>query len=440
VSATSALRLLAAGDEGWDEARRCWNLALDQRPAAVAFPTSADDVTAAVGFARENGLRVAFQGGGHNTGPLRWDEPTLLLRTDRMRVIEIDAAGRRARVEAGVLSDELTAAAASHGLAFLAGTSPDVGVVGYTLGGGLSWFVRKHGLASNAILAAEVVLADGRHVRADAASEADLFWALRGGGGNFGAVIALELALLPLTEVYAGALFWPLERALEVLNAWRDWTATVPEECTSLGRLLKLPDLAELPTHLRGRSFVLVELAVLGDGGGALVEPLRRLGPELDTMATIAPTGLSAINMDPPNPVPYRGEGIHLRDLDRAAIEALVDAFLTSALMHSEVRHLGGAAARSSPEHGALDRIDASYTTMTFGLAPDAESEATVLRDLDTLHRALAHWDAGARYVNFTESPVDGRLLFPARSYDRLCEVKMRYDPSDLFRANHPIA
>ncbi|HZQ02895.1 MAG TPA: FAD-binding protein [Gaiellaceae bacterium] len=430
------VRLVTPGDRAWDEARGCWNLAVDQRPAAVAFPESAAEVGSLVRHAAAEGMRIAFQGGGHNTAPIGWSERVLLLRTNRMRGIEIDAAARRARIDAGVLSDELTAAAAARGLAFLAGTSPDVGVVGYALGGGLSWLTRKYGLACNSIVGAEVVTADGRLLRVDREHEPDLFWALRGGGGNFAAVTALELALLPLAEVDAGALFWPIERAVEVLSAWREWTATVPEACTSLGRLLKLPDAEEVSPRLRGRSFVLVELCVAGDAA-PLVDPLRRLDPELDTVATISPTGLSAINMDPPNPVPYRGEGIHLRAFDVAAVAALVEAFVPSALLHAEVRHLGGAAARGSAAHGALDRIDAPYTTMSFGLTPDAESEAAVLRDLARLYRALAPWDAGSRYLNFTESPVDARLLFPAPSYERLCAVRARYDPRGLFRANH---
>src|SRR5262249_34438363 len=151
-------RLVAAGDENWDEARQGWNLAVDQRPVGVAFPESADDVVAAVRHAAARRLRVAFQGGGHNTGPIPWGDDVLLLRTDRMRDIAVDPIGRRARIGAGVLSDELTPAAAAHGLAFLTGTSPDVGVVGYSIGGGLSWFGRKHGLCANSILAADVVV------------------------------------------------------------------------------------------------------------------------------------------------------------------------------------------------------------------------------------------------------------------------------------------
>ena len=217
-------------DATWDTARQAWNLAVDQRPVAVVYPESADDVVATVRFAAEHGLRIAFNAGGHNTGPIDWTRDTLLLKTERMRGIEIDPDRRRARVEAGVLSKPLAIAAGEHGLAYLAGTSPDVGVLGYALGGGMSWMVRSHGLACNTIVAADVVTADGRRVRIDRDTEPELFWALRGGSGNVAAVTALELELFPVAEIYAGAMLWPIERATEILNAWREWIETVPDD------------------------------------------------------------------------------------------------------------------------------------------------------------------------------------------------------------------
>ena len=308
------------GDEAWDAARQAWNLAVDQRPVAVVYPESADDVVATVRFAAEHGLRIAFNAGGHNAGPIDWSRDTLLLKTERMDGIEIDAAARRARVEAGVLSKPLAVAAGDHGLAYLAGTSPNVGVLGYALGGGLSWMIRTFGLACNSIVSAEVVTADGRLVRADRETEPELFWALRGGGGNVGAVTAIELELFPIAEIYAGALFWPIERAAEILKAWRDWIETVPEACESLGRMLQLPDVPFLPEAVRGRSFVLVEAAFIGNAsdGAALLQPLRDLGPEMDTIAMMPASELSVVNMDPDDPLPYSGEGILLTDLPAA--------------------------------------------------------------------------------------------------------------------------
>ena len=234
ISAAPATTIVMPGDPGWDDARRAWNLAVDQHPAAVALPASAQDVAEAVRFARSRGLRVAAQGTGHNARPLGSLEDTLLVKLTRMRRVTIDPVARIARAEAGAVWHEVVDAADGHGLAALAGSAPDVGVVGYTIGGGISWLGRSYGLAANNVEAIEVVTAEGRLVRADACTEPDLFWALRGGGGSFGVVTAIELRLFPVTEVYAGQLWWPAEAASPVLQAWRDLTQSdPPEEFTS---------------------------------------------------------------------------------------------------------------------------------------------------------------------------------------------------------------
>ena len=398
-------------------------------------------MVATVRFATERGLRIAFNAGGHNAGPIDWSRDTLLLKTERMDGIEIDAARRRARVEAGALSRPLAVAAGEHGLAYLAGTSPNVGVLGYALGGGLSWMIRTHGLACNTITAAEVVTADGRLVRIDHETEPELFWALRGGGGNVAAVTAIELELFPVAEIYAGALFWPIERATEVLRAWREWIETVPEACESLGRMLQLPDVPFLPENVRGRSFVLVEVAITGsaEDAAALVRPLRDLGPEIDTVATMPTSELSVVNMDPEDPLPYSGEGILLTDLPPAAIDWMVETFVGSPLLHVEVRHLGGAAARRSPDHGVLDAIDEPFVCFTFGLAFDAPMLAAVDRHVHLLLDGLGPWDSGRRYLNFAESAMDPRSIYPAEGYDRLVRAKATYDPTGVFLANHPV-
>jgi FAD/FMN-containing dehydrogenase len=430
------------GDDGWDVARQAWNLDVEQRPAAVVYPESAEDVAATVRHAADGGYRIAFNAGGHNAGPIAWADDTILLKTERMRAVSIDPVTRRARLEAGVLARDLADAAGEHGLAYLAGTSPDVGVVGYALGGGISWMARAHGLACNTIVAAEVVLADGRLIRTDAETEPELLWALRGGSGNVGAVTALEMDLLPLPEIYAGALLWPIERAAEILSAWRAWTDGVPEACQSLGRMLQLPDVPFLPDHLRARSFVLVEAAILGAAADAdvLVAPLRALGPEIDTMAVIPTRDLSLVNMDPDFPLPYVGEGILLTDLPGPAIERVVEAFTGSPLLHVEVRHLGGALARRSPEHGVLDAIDEPFLAFTFGLTPDPGLRTAVANSVAGVLAALEPWDSGRRYLNFAETRMDPRSIFPLESFERLRAAKARYDPTGLFRANHSVA
>ena len=227
-------KLVLPTHSGFDQARQAWNLAVQQHPAAVAYPETAFDVAATVLFAAERGQRVAPQGTGHNAAPFGSLDNTILLKTERMRGVTIDPVARTAHVRAGTLWIEVVEAAARYGLAALAGSSPDVGVVGYTLGGGMSFLARKYGLAANNVRSIELVTADGRLVRADHEHEPELFWALRGGGGNFGIVTSIELELFELSEVYAGILWYPIERGDEVLHAWRELTRSDADDDRTL--------------------------------------------------------------------------------------------------------------------------------------------------------------------------------------------------------------
>jgi hypothetical protein len=431
-------------DPDWDHARQAWNLAVDQRPAAVAIPESVEDVIAVVRFARERGLRVAAQGTGHNACAIETLEDTVLLKTSAMRGVEIDADGRRARVQAGALWADVAVPASEAGLAALAGSSHDVGVVGYSLGGGLSWLARKHGLAANSILAVELVTPDGRLVRADADHEPDLFWAIRGGGGNFGVVTALELRLFPVERVYAGMVAFPWERATEVLQTWREWTDTVPDEVTSSGRILQFPPLPDIPEPLRGRKLVVVEVAYLGDEaeGDRIIAPLRALGPEMDTFAMITPAELLQLHMDPPAPVPGRGGHVMLGGLSAEAIDAFVAVAgpgSGSTLLSVELRQLGGALARPAVNAGALDSFDGRFALFGVGIAMGPEAVAAIEATLADVRRTLAMWTAGRPYLNFAEEPTDTRTAYPAETYERLQAIRAAHDPDEVMVANHPI-
>jgi hypothetical protein len=435
--------VLPGGDE-WDAARQAWNLAADQHPAAVVFPESAEDVVRLVDHARAAGLRVTTQGTGHFATTLDSLEDTILVRTTRMRGIEIDPVRRRARVEAGVVWAEVSLAAAEHGLAGLAGSAGDVGVVGYTLGGGIGWLGRRYGLAANSVLAVELVTADGRHMRADADHESDLFWAVRGGGGSFGVVTAIEFALYPVAEVYAGAFFFPFERAAEVLDAWRVWTKGTPPELTSAARLMQFPPIPDLPEHLRGRSFVVVEAAFVGseEAGAELVRPLRGLGPDMDTFATIPASELRHLHMDPPQPVPGAGDGMTLTALSREGIDALVEIAgpgSGSPLLSVELRQLGGGFATASAGHGAVGTLDAEFALFAVGMAPTAAAAAAVKARVAAVKEMLAPWEDDCGYFNFADGPRDGDGLFPPETYRALQAVKAVHDPGELFRASHPV-
>jgi len=433
------------GDLSWDAARTPWNLAADQLPAAVVVAYSAEDVAEAVRFASERGYAVAAQGTGHAAGTLADRlEGTILVRMHRMRDVEIDPAMRAARAEAGALWMDVTSAAAEHGLAALAGSSPDVGVVGYTLGGGLSFLGRRYGLAANHVRAIELVTADGHLVRADSRREPDLFWALRGGGGNFGIVTAIEFTLYPVTEVYAGVMFWPIERAAEVLHAWRELVPSVPESMTTVGRLLMLPPIPDIPEPLRGRKFVVVEAIHLGDEdeGAELLAPLRALEPEMDTVRTIPASELSALHMDPEHPVPGAGDGMLLDDVTDEAIDALADLATSGAvdaLLSVELRQLGGAIARPMLGQGAVGHFEAGFAMFAIGIAPVPEARRGVEGALDSITAVLEPSRATSGYINFAERPTEIERLYSTDVHRRLREMKRRFDPAGLFMSNHPI-
>ncbi len=445
LRARCAGTVVAPEDDAWDEARRAWQLRFDQQPAAVVYPSDAGDVAAAVRFAREAGLRVAVQGTGHNAPAYgRLADDTLLVRTSAMQEVEIDPATRRARVQAGALWEQAVAPASPMGLAALHGSSPDVGIVGYSLGSGVGWLARKYGLACNSLTAVELVTADGDHVRTDAEHEPELFWALRGGGGNFGAVTALEFALYPVENVYAGWLIWPWEESGRVLHRWAEWVETVPDEVTSVVRILQLPPLPIIPEPIRGRQIVVVEAAYLGDesGGAELLRPLRELAPEIDTFATVPPAGLVRLHADPEGPTP----AVVAHALTNELPETAVDAFLGTAgpgsgspLVSAEIRHLGGALGTAETGAGALSHIDAAFMTIAVGMPMDDEAAAACERQMSAVTNALAPWGSGRSYLNLAERPTDTRTAYTADTHGRLHAIRTRVDPDGVFRANHEI-
>jgi FAD/FMN-containing dehydrogenase len=442
VRANLAGELVLPGDSNWDEARLAWHLAVDQRPAAVAVPRDVNDVIEIVHWARENDLRVAPQGTGHNAAALGDLAGTVLVKTHGMRGVTIDPVARTARAEAGVIWIEVVEAAAEHGLAALAGSSPDVGVVGYTLGGGLSWLARKHGIGANQVVAVELVTADGEFRRVDRENDPDLFWAVRGGGGAFGVVTAIEFNLFALTEVYAGHLFFPIERAAEVLRAWRDWTETVPDEITSVGRVLQLPPIPEIPEPFRGNSYVVVQAIYSGDDvdeAERLIEPMRALGASVDTFDVMPVPALSRLHMDPEGPTPAKGDGGTLRALDDETIDALLAAVVGTPIVAAEVRHLGGAVARAKAEHGALASFDAPYLTFAVGMIPVPELREPLGAAVDGFVEALEPWAAEHTYLNFAEGRRESKTLWTESAHHRLRRVKAQYDPENVIRSNHPI-
>ncbi|MCB0913218.1 MAG: FAD-binding oxidoreductase [Propionibacteriaceae bacterium] len=436
-------RVFLPGDPGYDAARTPWNVAVEQRPAAVAVPTSAEEVVEVVRAAAGAGLKVAPQSTGHNAGPLSGRlADTVLLRLSDFTGVSVDPVRQVARVVGGTVWEPVVAAAAAHGLAVMHGSSPDVGVAGFTLGGGLSWYARSAGLTCNHMVAAEVVLADGSLVRADAEHHSGLFWALRGGSGNFGVVTALELRLLPIADAYAGMLLWDGAHASTVCRAWADWTHGLAEEVTTSLRLLSLPPLPELPEFIRGRQLVVVDGAVLASDERAveLLDPLRVLHPELDTFGRVPASALGRIHMDPEGPTPGVSDHLILDDVDAAAVDALIAAAGAesgSTLLAAELRHLGGALGRPASGGGALDRLPGGYTGYFVAVAATPELGARGRSDAARAVAALQPWSSGRRFSNFVEEPVGATAVFEPDALARLRTLRSELDPAGVFRANH---
>jgi hypothetical protein len=237
---------------------------------------------------------------------------------------------------------------------------------------------------------------------------------------------------------------WPLERAAAVLYAWREWTRTVPDEMTSVGRLLRVPPLPDIPEPFRGRSFVVVEGVYLGaeDDAAKLLAPLRALAPEMDTFATMPVQDLHHLHMDPEQPVPGAADGMLLEDFPPEAVDSLLEvagAAASSPLISVEIRHLEGALADPKPTHGALASIEAAFAVFAVGIAPSPEAKAAVHSHIEFLRGALAPWSEGREYLNFTERPTDGRPFYREQAYRRLRRIKAHYDPVEIIRSNHPI-
>jgi FAD/FMN-containing dehydrogenase len=432
------------GDPGYDAARMPWNVAVDQRPAAVAYPATAEDVSEVVRAAAESGLRVAPQGTGHNAGPLGPLGDCVLLRTSALTEVHVDTRNRVARVGAGVLWADVVEAAAEHGLAALHGSSPDVGVVGYSLGGGIGWYARQLGMSTNSVLAVELVLADGTWVRADEHDNPDLFWAVRGGGGNFGIVTAMELRLFDIETAYAGMLIWDQDHAERVLRTWAAWTDDAPDCVSTSFRMLNLPPMPELPEFLRGRQLVVIDGAVLAEDQRAeeILAALRALGPEIDTFARVPAASLTRLHMDPEGPTPGVSASTVIAELPDAAIEsflALTGRGSGSTLLAAELRQLGGALARPAEGAGALPLLEGRFVLFGVAVAATPEMGERGHADAVALVDALSAYSSGRDYLNFAETAVDTSRSFPEETWLRLKTIRSAVDPHGVLVANHRV-
>jgi FAD/FMN-containing dehydrogenase len=435
------------GDVGYEEMRATWDLAVEHRPALIVAPEEPADVIAAVRFARKHELPVAVQGAGH--GPIFGCNGGVLINNRRMKKISIDRADRVARVEAGVVWGELLNAAHEFGLAGLSGTAPDVGVVGYTLGGGTGWLARQYGYASDSVTAVEIVTGDGRLLRATEHEYSDLFWAVRGGGGSFGVVTALEFRLYPVSMVYGGTLYFPVERAHEVFRTYVEWTRELPESVTSTIVIVHVPDAPFVPEPARGKSFVEVQGCMNMPAAEAteLLKPLRALAPVMDDFAWMAYKDSGRIAHEPEHPMWARTGTESLAGLP----EELVDDLLMEAgdRAHTSLaliafRHIEGAYRREGEDASAASRPDARFVMLSIGTAMTPEQRDLVAADTAALRGVCRPYRAGSPLFNFVgwggrDRAEIGELYSDAK-YRVLTGIKERYDPDNLFRFAMPVA
>ncbi|MFD6534599.1 FAD-binding protein [Streptomyces sp. NPDC060184] len=434
--------------QGYEEECATYNLICGLRPAVVVGATSAADVREAVRFAVRHGLPVAVASAAHQVvSPAR---DGLLVTTRRMRRLVVDAGERTVRAEPGVRWSDVLPCTAEAGLAPLAGSAPEVGVVGYTLGGGQSPLLgRSLGYAADHVRRVDLVTADGelRHVTAQ--SEPDLFWAVLGGKGNFGIVTEIEFEVFPVSRFYGGGIYFAGEHLAPVLDAWRAWLPTVGEDMTTSVAIQRLPDLPVLPEPLRGAFVVHLRVGYLGpeDEGAALIAPLRAAAPALIDLVGEKPfTAIGEIHTDPVAPMPYFDRSVCLEEFSEKTAQALVD--LTGpdsgcTLANVEIRALGGAFDREPVVPNAVSSRGLPFVVFAFALGAPDRAE-TLRSDLATVVDGLAPWTAGRAMVNFLspEEATDAegvRAAYGAQRYDRLAEVKRRYDPANVFRFNHNI-
>jgi hypothetical protein len=450
VSRAESLRGLCGGsvqlpgDPAYDMARSPWNLQMHDYPAAVAYPAFPDEVAEVLRAAAAAGLQVAAQGTGHGAPPLEGRlGDAVLLRTSAMTELEIDADRRTVRAGAGVLWGDLADAAGRHGLASRHPSSPDVGVVGYSLGGGIGWYARKLGLQCNAITAVELVLADGSLVRATDDRDTELFWALRGGAVPLGVVTALEFDLFPLETVVAGALAWDWTAVERVLPAWVAWCADAPEEATTAFRLLDVPSVEPIPAELHGRQIAMIDGAVLGDDAFAaeVLAPLRALAPEFDTIARVPAASLVRLHLDPEGPTPAYASSTLVSGLPDAALAGILGAVGPGSgtrLAAAELRQLGGAVSRPAPDGGALSFLDGRFLALGLGLGGgDDDDWARQREDAARFLAAVEPWATGRQYLPMLDDRTDTRKVFPPGVHARLSAVRRAADPGNLFLAPH---
>jgi FAD/FMN-containing dehydrogenase len=430
-------QLTCPGDDGYDDARKVWNGIIDRRPALIARCAGVADVINAVNFAREQNLLVAVRGGGHNVAGTAVCDGGILIDLSRMKGVRVDPAKRTARAAAGLTWGELDYEAQAFGLATIGVDVSTVGIAGLTLGGGFGWLVRNYGLACDNLLSVDIVTAEGRSLTASATQNADLFWGVRGGGGNFGIITSFEYRLHPVGQLLAGMVLHPLANAKEVLKFYRYYTSTAPDELTAWAILLTAPD---------GVHTVAIFICYNGPSAAAqrAVQPLREFGPPLEDH--IGPMSYREVQtmFDAAFPSGRQNDwkSSFLGELSDDAIDIMVARFATVPSPQSAVliEHLGGAVSRVGEEETAFSHRDAQYSFVILSMWPGPAESAENIQWTDALWQAMQPFSSGGVYVNYLGEEGEDRVEAAyGRNYERLIALKNKYDPTNLFRHNQNI-
>lgn len=436
--------VIIPGDADYDAARMAWNLAVDQYPALILIAESAADVAAGVRYARSHDLGIAIQSTGH--GVLLPANDCLLIMTSHLSAVSVDAASRTAWVEAGVLWGAVLEQAQAVGLAPLLGSSSGVGAVGYTLGGGMGWLARKYGLAVDSVLEFEVVTADGQIVCASETEHSDLFWALRGGAkGALGVVTGMRIRLYEVTTVYGGSLIYSLADAREVFAFYREWIQYLPEEWTTSISIMNFPPMPELPPFLSGQSVVMVNGCYVGDAhlGQMMVQALPDWKqPIANTFHPMPFIESDTISNDPMDPMPASVSGGWLTDLSDETVETLLAYATPDKVVKAEVRYAGGAIARVNDAANAYDHRSSTLLLEAVGMTPTPEAVTQFRQHIAAFKQALQPHMTGGVYMNFLDGPDahdQTANAFSAKKYQRLGEIKAKYDPENRFRFGYRI-
>jgi FAD/FMN-containing dehydrogenase len=440
--------LVLPGDPDYDGARAVFNAMVDRRPSMVVRCRTTADVAAAVGFARERGLPVAVRCGGHSVAGLSTCDDGIVIDLGGLKAIAVDPAARTARVGGGVLWGELDAATQQHALHTPGGRVTTTGVGGFITGGGYGWTSSKHGLTCDNLLSARVVLADGSVVTANPGEHVELFWGIRGGGGNFGIVTEFELRLHALgPTVLAGLALWPLERAHEVVRAWRDYMDAAPDEVSSACVVVTAPPEAFVPDELKGKQVLGMAVLYVGDpdAGERALGPLRELRPLVDHVQPMPYTAFQAA-LDPLAPKGLRSywRGEYMRGLPDEAIDVFLErapALTSAAIPFSQtvIFRIGQAVAAVPDGATAFSHRDATYLFHPISAWTDPADDDRLIAANRNFAEAMRQFGTGGAYLNFTPEPDRVREAYGAATYERLVALKDAYDPDNLFRLNQNV-